>query len=55
MVELFKPIKDGEVGIYTCGPTVYRHAHIGNMRTYVFEDVLRRLFEIMTWASFRVL
>ena len=44
-VEPFKPIKDGEVGLYTCGPTVYHYAHIGNLRTYVFEDVLRRLFE----------
>ena len=44
-VELFKPIEAGEVGLYTCGPTVYHYAHIGNLRTYVFEDVLRRLFE----------
>ena len=44
-VEPFKPIKDGEVGLYTCGPTVYHYAHIGNLRTYVFEDVLRRLLE----------
>lgn len=41
-VEDFKPIKAGEVSLYTCGPTVYDHAHIGNLRTYVFEDTLRR-------------
>ncbi len=40
--EVFKPIKDGEVGLYSCGPTVYNYAHIGNLRTYVFNDVLRR-------------
>jgi len=37
-----KPIKKGEVGIYTCGPTVYNHVHIGNLRAYVFADVLQR-------------
>ncbi|MFZ4762938.1 MAG: cysteine--tRNA ligase [Alphaproteobacteria bacterium] len=40
--EEFKPITQGEVGLYCCGPTVYGHAHIGNLRTYIFEDVLRR-------------
>jgi cysteinyl-tRNA synthetase len=40
--EEFKPIKDKEVGMYTCGPTVYWFAHIGNMRTYLFEDFLKR-------------
>jgi cysteinyl-tRNA synthetase len=41
--EEFKSIKSGEVGIYTCGPTVYNYAHIGNLRTYIFEDVLKRV------------
>src|SRR3989339_1692896 len=40
--EDFKPLKTGKVGLYTCGPTVYNYAHIGNLRTYVFEDVLKR-------------
>jgi len=40
--ETFKPLKKGAVGLYTCGPTVYNFAHIGNLRTYVFEDILRR-------------
>lgn len=43
--EEFKPIKKGKVGLYTCGPTVYDYAHIGNLRTYIFEDVLRRTLE----------
>lgn len=43
--ENFKPIKKGQVGLYTCGPTVYNFAHIGNLRTYIFEDVLRRTLE----------
>jgi cysteinyl-tRNA synthetase len=40
--EEFKPIGE-PVGLYTCGPTVYHYAHIGNLRTYVFEDVLKRV------------
>ncbi len=43
--EEFKPIKDKEVKLYACGPTVYDYAHIGNMRAYVFEDILRRVLE----------
>jgi cysteinyl-tRNA synthetase len=41
--ESFKPLKKKKVGIYSCGPTVYGFAHIGNYRAYVFEDVLCRL------------
>ncbi len=41
--EEFKPLFDDYVGIYTCGPTVYNFAHIGNLRTYIFEDVLKRV------------
>ncbi len=40
--EELAPVKPGEVGMYGCGPTVYNYAHIGNLRTYVFEDTLRR-------------
>ena len=43
--EEFKPIRNGEVGLYACGPTVYNYAHIGNLRSYVFADVLRRTLE----------
>lgn len=38
----FEPLHPPEVGLYTCGPTVYDYAHIGNLRTYIFEDVLKR-------------
>jgi len=41
-IEDFKPIKEGEASLYTCGPTVYNYAHIGNLRTYIFEDLLKR-------------
>ena len=41
--EEFKPVKPGKVGLYTCGPTVYNYAHIGNLRTYIFEDILKRV------------
>ena len=44
-LEEFKPLKDGEVTFYACGPTVYHYAHIGNFRTFVFEDLLRRFLE----------
>ena len=41
----FKPLDPSEVRMYACGPTVYDYAHIGNLRTYVFEDILRRVLE----------
>ncbi|MBI2449354.1 cysteine--tRNA ligase [Candidatus Pacearchaeota archaeon] len=41
--EVFKPLKDKEVGFYSCGPTVYWYATIGNLRTYVFNDILKRV------------
>ena len=44
-VEEFKPIKEGQVSMYVCGPTVYNYAHIGNARPMVVFDVLKRLFE----------
>lgn len=40
--EVFKPIKKGEVGLYGCGPTVYWYQHIGNIKRYIFEDILAR-------------
>ncbi len=43
--EEFKPISGNEVRIYSCGPTVYKDAHIGNLRAYVFMDLLRRVLE----------
>ncbi len=41
----FRPITPGRIGLYACGPTVYDYAHIGNLRTYLFVDVLRRALE----------
>ena len=41
----FNPIKKGKVGLYTCGPTVYDFAHIGNLRSFVFEDILKRVLQ----------
>ncbi|HPS21522.1 MAG TPA: cysteine--tRNA ligase [Candidatus Paceibacterota bacterium] len=41
-IEEFTPIKPGEVKMYSCGPTVYNYAHIGNLRAYVFADILRK-------------
>jgi len=49
--EEFKPLKTGEATVYTCGPTVYNYAHIGNLRAYVFADVLRRTLE---YAGYKV-
>ena len=43
--EEFKPLEEKKLGIYSCGPTVYDTAHIGNLRTYVSNDLIRRIFE----------
>lgn len=44
-VREFIPLRSGAAGMYACGPTVYDYAHIGNLRTYLFEDTLRRVLE----------
>jgi len=44
--EEFKPIQKGKVGLYSCGPTVYNFAHIGNLRTLIFEDILQRALTV---------
>ena len=41
-VEEFKPMNANVVKMYTCGPTVYHYAHIGNLRTYICEDILEK-------------
>ena len=53
--ENFVPVKAGEAGIYTCGPTVYNYVHIGNMRTYVFEDGLVRSLLFLGYKVKRVM
>ncbi|MDE6775769.1 MAG: cysteine--tRNA ligase, partial [Ruminococcus sp.] len=40
--EEFVPRKAGKVSMYTCGPTVYHYAHIGNLRSYIMEDILEK-------------
>ncbi len=46
-IELFYPLQEGEVRLYTCGPTVYDYPHIGNHRAYMFEDLLKRFLIFM--------
>jgi cysteinyl-tRNA synthetase len=50
-LEAFEPLQPNEVRLYTCGPTVYNFAHIGNFRAYIFEDLLRRT---LRYAGYRV-
>lgn len=50
-LETFAPIHPGEARVYTCGPTVYNYPHIGNMRAYVFADVLGRT---LSWKGYRL-
>ena len=45
-IEPFKPLVDGKVNMYSCGPTVYDHAHIGNLSSYIYADTLRRILEL---------
>lgn len=54
-LEPFKPLHPPKVGMYTCGPTVYWDAHIGNMRSYIFEDVLQRTLEVQGYNVTRVM
>jgi cysteinyl-tRNA synthetase len=51
----FVPIEPGKVRMYTCGPTVYNYAHIGNFRAYVFEDLLRRTLKYAGYEVFHVM
>lgn len=53
--EELKPLQDNMMRIYTCGPTVYDYAHIGNLRTYIFEDALIRTLEWLGFAVLRVM
>lgn len=51
----FTPLQEGLVKIYTCGPTVYAPAHIGNFRTYIFEDLLRRTLKFLGYDVYQVM
>ncbi|MFC1640129.1 cysteine--tRNA ligase, partial [Gemmatimonadota bacterium] len=54
-VALFEPVEPGRVTMYTCGPTVYNYAHIGNFRTFLFEDLLRRYLESLGNEVFQIM
>ncbi|HEV8123377.1 MAG TPA: cysteine--tRNA ligase [Gemmatimonadales bacterium] len=51
----FVPIKPGRVSMYTCGPTVWNYAHIGNFRTFLFEDLLRRWLEASGYEVYHIM
>lgn len=51
----FQPLQSGAVRMYACGPTVYDYAHIGNLRTYLFEDILRRILQFNGYEVTHVL
>src|SRR5467141_1264590 len=55
LIEEFTPIEPPKVKLYTCGPTVYSFAHIGNFRAYVFEDLLQRHLEARGYEVERVM
>ena len=46
-LEVFKPVVENEVSMYSCGPTVYNNAHIGNMRAFLFADLLQRVLRVV--------
>ena len=54
-VEPFEPLQPGRVSLYTCGPTIYNYAHIGNFRTFLFEDLLRRWLEASGYDVFHIM
>jgi cysteinyl-tRNA synthetase len=54
-VEPFRPLQPGRVSLYTCGPTIYNYAHIGNFRTFLFEDLLRKWLEASGYEVFHVM
>ena len=53
--DVFEPLQPGKVSLYTCGPTVYNYAHIGNFRTFLFEDLLRRWLEASGYDVFHIM
>ena len=54
-IEEFVPNNEGQVKMYTCGPTVYHYAHIGNLRTYIFEDILEKYLKYSGYKIERVM
>ena len=54
-LEEFRPIEPGHVRVYTCGPTVYNRVHIGNLRTFLWEDLMGRVFRALGWRLTQVM
>ncbi|HET7613959.1 MAG TPA: cysteine--tRNA ligase [Gemmatimonadaceae bacterium] len=54
-IEPFVPADGKTVRMYTCGPTVYKPAHLGNFRTFLFEDLLRRVITLRGWQNYQVM
>jgi cysteinyl-tRNA synthetase len=54
-IEPFAPLTPGRASLYTCGPTIYNYAHIGNFRTFLFEDLLRRWLEASGYEVFHIM
>ena len=54
-IEEFKPLEDQKIKMYTCGPSTYQRPHIGNYRTFLFEDVLQRYFEYLGYRVKRLI
>jgi cysteinyl-tRNA synthetase len=54
-IEEFRPVRPGKVGLYTCGPTVYNRVHIGNLRTFVWEDVMCRVFRALSFETTQIM
>ena len=54
-IDRFVPLTPGRAALYTCGPTIYNYAHIGNFRTFLFEDLLRRWLEASGYDVFHIM
>ncbi|MEG2018490.1 MAG: cysteine--tRNA ligase, partial [Clostridium sp.] len=54
-IEDFIPLEENKVKMYTCGPTVYHYAHIGNLRMYIHEDILQKTLEYLGYDVKRVM
>src|SRR5665647_3922701 len=52
-MEVFQPVNERVVTLFTCGPSIYQRAHIGNFRTFLFEDILVRYLEYLGWRVVR--
>jgi len=53
--EELRPLREGEVRMYSCGPTVYRYVHVGNLRTFMVPDLLRRSLEYLGYRTYQVM